>query len=91
MGDGQTFRYAYFRDGEAIRENQITDPNGLETYVQVRCWGLPAMATRASRRAAVKTIQSTRVSQSEQPWRFRNGDTVYRGCIHSNLKPAMAR
>jgi YD repeat-containing protein len=34
MGDGQTFRYAYFRDGGAIRENQITDPNGLETYVQ---------------------------------------------------------
>jgi YD repeat-containing protein len=35
MADGQKFSYAYFRDERnVIHENQITDPNGLETYVQ---------------------------------------------------------
>jgi YD repeat-containing protein len=34
MGNGQSFTYAYFRDDGMIRENAITDPNGLETYVQ---------------------------------------------------------
>jgi YD repeat-containing protein len=39
MGDGQSFTYAYFRDDSAIRENQITDPNGLETYVRYDRYG----------------------------------------------------
>jgi YD repeat-containing protein len=34
MSDGRGFGYAYFRERNVIRENQITDPNGLETYVQ---------------------------------------------------------
>jgi YD repeat-containing protein len=35
MGDGNKFGYAYFRRERGIvYENQITDPNGLETYVQ---------------------------------------------------------
>jgi hypothetical protein len=35
MGDGSKFGYAYFRrERGIIYENQITDPNGLETYVQ---------------------------------------------------------
>jgi YD repeat-containing protein len=34
MGNGESFRYAYFRDVEGIHENQVTDPNGLETYVE---------------------------------------------------------
>ena len=33
MQNGQSFEYHYFRDGGTIRQNQITDPNGLETYV----------------------------------------------------------
>lgn len=33
MSNGQSFEYHYFRDGGRIQENQITDPNGLETYV----------------------------------------------------------
>ena len=35
MGDGRKFGYHYFRGpANVIRENQITDPNGLETYIQ---------------------------------------------------------
>ena len=34
MANGQSFTYAYFRDDGMMRENAITDPNGLETYVQ---------------------------------------------------------
>jgi YD repeat-containing protein len=34
MSDGRGFGYAYFREGNVMRENQITDPNGLETYIQ---------------------------------------------------------
>jgi len=34
MKDGRQFSYFYFRDGNIIRENEITDPNGLTTYVQ---------------------------------------------------------
>jgi YD repeat-containing protein len=35
MGDGRRFVYAYFRgERNIILENQITDPNGLETYIQ---------------------------------------------------------
>lgn len=34
MKDGRSFQYHYFRDSGHIRENQITDPNGLETYVE---------------------------------------------------------
>lgn len=33
MQNGQSFEYHYFRDDGRIRENQITDPNGLETYI----------------------------------------------------------
>jgi len=33
MQNGQSFEYHYYRDDRGIRENQITDPNGLETYV----------------------------------------------------------
>jgi YD repeat-containing protein len=35
MSDGRKFGYAYFsRERGVIYENQITDPNGLETYIQ---------------------------------------------------------
>ena len=35
LGDGRKFEYAYFRgERNIIRENQITTPNGLETYIQ---------------------------------------------------------
>ena len=35
MSDGRRFSYAYFRgERNLILENQITDPNGLETYIQ---------------------------------------------------------
>jgi YD repeat-containing protein len=35
MGDGRSFGYAYFHgERNVILENQITDPNGLETYIQ---------------------------------------------------------
>lgn len=34
MSDGRGFAYAYARDGNFIHENQIMDPNGLETYIQ---------------------------------------------------------
>jgi YD repeat-containing protein len=35
MGDGRKFGYNYVRGpANVIRENQITDPNGLETYIQ---------------------------------------------------------
>jgi YD repeat-containing protein len=35
MGDGRKFGYAYFRrERGVIYENQITDPNGLQTYIQ---------------------------------------------------------
>ena len=34
MSDGEKISYSYFRVGDSIRENQITDPNGLETYIQ---------------------------------------------------------
>jgi predicted Zn-dependent protease len=34
MSDGREFGYAYARDGNFIHENQIMDPNGLETYIQ---------------------------------------------------------
>ena len=33
MQNGQSFEYHYFKDGGRIRENQITDPNGLETNI----------------------------------------------------------
>lgn len=32
--DGRRFGYACTRDGHFIHENQIMDPNGLETYIQ---------------------------------------------------------
>jgi uncharacterized protein RhaS with RHS repeats len=31
LSDGRVFRYAYSRELNVVRENQITDPNGLET------------------------------------------------------------
>jgi YD repeat-containing protein len=34
FGDHQKFIYHYFRNSSGISENQITDPNGLETYVR---------------------------------------------------------
>ena len=34
MGDGRKFLYSYFREGNLIHENQITDPNGLETDIE---------------------------------------------------------
>jgi YD repeat-containing protein len=35
MSDGRRFSYAYFRgERNLILENQITDPSGLETYIQ---------------------------------------------------------
>ncbi len=35
MADGRRFRYAYFLgERNVILENQITDPNGLETYIK---------------------------------------------------------
>ena len=34
MTDGQRFEYGYFRERNLIYENQIKDPNGLETYIQ---------------------------------------------------------
>jgi YD repeat-containing protein len=35
LGDGRKCEYAYFRtEGNVIRENQITTPNGLETHIQ---------------------------------------------------------
>ncbi len=35
MGDGRRFGYAYFLgERNVMLENQITDPNGLETYIQ---------------------------------------------------------
>ena len=35
LGDGRKFEYGYFRSERNImRENQITTPNGLETYIQ---------------------------------------------------------
>jgi NDP-sugar pyrophosphorylase family protein len=35
MGDGRKFGYNYVRGpANVIRENQIIDPNGLETYIQ---------------------------------------------------------
>lgn len=50
MGDGQRFEYHYSRDGEAIRNGYITDPNGLETYIQYERGGylewLPAPRPR---------------------------------------------
>jgi hypothetical protein len=34
LGDGRKFEYAYFRgERNIIRQNQITTPNGLETYI----------------------------------------------------------
>lgn len=39
MGDGQSFTYAYFRDDGRMRENEITDPNGLQTYVRYDRYG----------------------------------------------------
>ena len=35
LGDGRKFEYAYFRgERNIMRENQITTPNGLETFIQ---------------------------------------------------------
>ena len=34
MSDGKSFEYAYFHDGDVMRESFITDPNKLETYIQ---------------------------------------------------------
>ena len=34
MSDGRRFGYAYAREGNVIHENQIMDPNGLETYIE---------------------------------------------------------
>ena len=39
MGDGRKFEYAYFIDGGTMRENQITDPNGMGTYIQYQPGG----------------------------------------------------
>ena len=34
MSDGRSFDYSYSRDAYSIHENQIMDPNGLQTYIQ---------------------------------------------------------
>jgi YD repeat-containing protein len=34
MADGRAFKYFAFRETNSIRQNQIVDPNGLETYIQ---------------------------------------------------------
>lgn len=48
--DGQTFRYRYSREGGRILNTYITDPNGLETYVEFQSDGylewIPAPAGR---------------------------------------------
>jgi YD repeat-containing protein len=50
MQDGQRFEYHYSREGEAIRNSYITDPNGFETYIQYERGGyfewLPASLPR---------------------------------------------
>lgn len=49
---GRKFKYFYFRDSQGMHENQIMDPNGLETYVQYETGGytegLPARPPYAS-------------------------------------------
>jgi YD repeat-containing protein len=34
LADGRKFEYAYSRQGNTMVDNQITEPNGLQTYVQ---------------------------------------------------------
>lgn len=50
MLDGQRFEYHYFRDRAGIHETYITDPNGLETYIQYEPGGyrewLPSSQSR---------------------------------------------
>jgi YD repeat-containing protein len=50
MRGGQQFEYHYSREGDAIRNSYITDPNGLETYIQYERGGylewLPASLPR---------------------------------------------
>jgi hypothetical protein len=51
MGDGEKFEYSYFRgERNVIYESIITDPNGLETYVQyVRGGNLRSLPSPAHR------------------------------------------
>jgi hypothetical protein len=34
LGDGRRFTYFPVREGNVLREHQIKDPNGLQTYIQ---------------------------------------------------------
>jgi hypothetical protein len=58
MENGQSFTYAYFRDDGMMRENEITDPNGLETLRSVRPRRLLGIPAGASRRSALRLVQS---------------------------------